>query len=570
MPTVLGMQLIPLGDSAVLVVLTGKNSVVALEAVEKKAGALTAATLAGITDIVPSFTTVTVHYDPALIAAGAGTGTPFERVCAWIKTAPAAPAGRKRKPAAAVVVPVCYGGEQGPDIAEVAAHAKLSEAEVIRVHAKAVYRVAAVGFSPGFPYLLGMAARLTTPRRATPRTEVPAGSVGIGGAQTGVYPSATPGGWALIGRTPVRLFRPENEAAPTLLEAGDTVKFVAVTEKQAAQLEEKPVVLAAAKISKHAAVFEVIKPGALTTVQDLGRHGRQHHGIPAGGAMDRQAARVANLLLGNDENDPLLEVTLTGPEVRFLRDTWIAVTGAEVDGVPGWRPWHVTAGQLVSFAVLSRGARTYVAFAGGLEIARVLGGAGTLLRAGVGGWNGRALKAGDRLAARPAVLETAGNWSVAGGFNAATGTDVIVRFVRGPQWEWFAAASRRTFLAKLFKVTAQSDRMGLRMDGPALRLDKAHELASEGVGFGSIQVPPDGKPIVLMADRQTIGGYPKIGHVIAVDLPRLAQARTGNQVRFQEVTLAEAQAFYLEQEHSLALLAAGLRGKLKRDDGRAA
>lgn len=484
---------------------------------------------------------------------------------AWIKTAPPAPAAGKKKTVREVVVPVCYGGEAGPDLADVAEHTKLPEAEVIRVHCKASYRVAAVGFSPGFPYLLGMAPRLATPRRATPRTRVPAGSVGIGGNQTGVYPIATPGGWALIGRTPLRLFRPENEAAPTLLEAGDTVKFTPVTEKQAAQLEEKPVVLSASKVSRQAAVFEVVKPGTLTTVQDLGRPGWQHLGISVGGAMDRQAARVANLLLGNDENDALLEITLIGPELKFLRDTWIAVTGAEVRDVPGWRPWKVSAGQVVSLAGLVRGVRAYVAVAGGLDVARVLGGAGTLLRAGIGGWNGRALEAGDRLGARPGSLETAGNWSASAEFKAAAGGDVTARFLRGPQWEWFAPASRRTFLAKPYTITARSDRMGVRLDGPALRLEnEARELVSEGVGFGSVQVPPDGKPIVLMADRQTIGGYPKIGHVIAVDLPRLAQAGAGGLVRFQEVSLAEAQALHLEQEHSLALLGAGVLGKLKR------
>ncbi|CAM3117117.1 5-oxoprolinase subunit PxpB [Rariglobus hedericola] len=555
------MQLIPLGDCAVLVVLKAKTTTAALDAVTKLARALNAATLAGVTDIVPAFTTVTVHYDPARVAPG--EGTPVERVSAWIKTVPAAPAAVRRKPAE-VTVPVCYGGEQGPDLAVVAAHTKLVEAEVIRVHSKAVYRVAAVGFSPGFPYLLGMAPRLSTPRRATPRTLVPAGSVGIGGSQTGVYPSATPGGWALIGRTPLRLFRPESEAAPTLLEAGDTVKFVPITEKQAAQLEERPVVLAAAKVTKSSGVFEVIKTGVLTTVQDMGRNGRQHHGIPVGGPMDRQAARVANLLLGNDENEPLLEVTLTGPVLKFLRDTWIAVTGSAVRDVPGWRPYQVKAGQVVSLAELTCGARAYVAVAGGLEIANVLGGAGTLLRAGVGGWNGRALQAGDRIGAKAVVFETTGSWSASAEFNAATGADVVVRFMRGPQWDWFAAASRRSFLSKTFKVTAQSDRMGIRLEGSALRLEDARELTSEGVGFGSVQVPPDGKPIVLMADRQTIGGYPKIGHVIAVDLPRLAQARTGDLVRFHEISIDEAQALYLAQEHALALLGAGVRSKLKR------
>jgi antagonist of KipI len=301
-------------------------------------------------------------------------------------------------------------------------------------------------------------------------------------------------------------------------------------------------------------------------VQDLGRAGRQHWGIPAGGPMDRQAARVANLLLGNDENDPLLEMTLAGPELKFLRATWIAVTGAEIRGVAGWRPLRIEAGQVVSLVEVTRGARAYIAVAGGFEITSVLGGAGTLLRAEVGGWNGRALAAGDRLGARAGSLEAAGNWSASAEFNAATGGDLTVRFMRGPQWDWFAAASRRTFLGKPFKVTATSDRMGLRLDGSLLRLENtARELTSEGVGFGSVQVPPDGKPIVLMADRQTIGGYPKIGHVIAVDLPRLAQARAGNLVRFQEISVEEAQALYLEQEHALALLGMGVRAKIKRD-----
>ncbi|MEZ0218252.1 MAG: 5-oxoprolinase subunit PxpB, partial [Rariglobus sp.] len=303
------MELIPLGDCAVLVVIKAKSATAALDEVTQLSRALNVAPIAGITDIVPSFTTITVHYDPAKVPAG--SGAPVAAVMTWINTVPPAPKAQRVKPRS-VVLPVCYGGESGPDIGEVAKHTKLDEKEVIRVHSKGSYRVAAVGFSPGFPYLLGLAPRLATPRRPTPRVAVPAGSVGIGGHQTGIYPIATPGGWMLIGRTPTRLFRPENEAEPTLLAAGDEVTFKAVTEKQAEQLAEKTVTLPAAKISKHSAVFEVIKPGMLTTVQDLGRAGRQHWGIPAGGPMDRQAARVANLLLGNDENDPLLEMTLTG------------------------------------------------------------------------------------------------------------------------------------------------------------------------------------------------------------------------------------------------------------------
>jgi KipI family sensor histidine kinase inhibitor len=557
------MQLILLGDCAVLVVFKAKSSVVALELVARSARALNVAPMVGITDIVPAFTTITVHYDPAQVAAGGGpAGAPVERVMAWIKSAPAPSGGSQRKAAREVIVPVCYGGEQGPDLPEVATRTKLTEAEVIRLHTKASYRVAAVGFSPGFPYLLGLPERLATPRRETPRLSVPAGSVGIGGSQTGVYPTATPGGWSIIGRTPLRLFRPENETAPTLLKAGDTVKFVSITESRATQLEEKPVALTTVNVSRATAVFEIIKPGVLTTVQDLGRTGWQHHGVPVGGPMDRQAARVANILLGNDENAPLLEATHTGPELKFFCDTWIAVTGAEIRDVPGWRPIRVKSGQVVVLTEMIRGARAYIAVLGGLEIARVMGSASTLLRPGMGGWNGRALQAGDRLGARPGAREIIGGWSASADFKVSIAPEVIVRVLRGPQWNDFTAASRRAFLGKRFKITVRSDRMGLRLEGTALRAEKKIDLASEGVGFGSVQVPPDGNPIVLMADRQTIGGYPKIGHVIAVDLPRLAQARTGDIVRFQEITIEEAQALYLEQERALGLLVSGVRSKL--------
>lgn len=556
----------PLGDTAVLVVFAGKNRAATGRAVGRLARALNHEPLAGVTDIVPSFATVTVHYEPAKIAAGAGDGMPWAKLTAWILNAAERPArAAKAKDGRRVVVPVCYGGEQGPDLAAVAAHAKLTEDAVIRAHTGATFQVAAIGFSPGFPYLLGLPARLAVPRRATPRLTVPAGSVAIGGDQAGIYPTETPGGWSLIGRTPLRLFRAENEAAPTLLEPGDTVKFVAITEAEAEAAKRKEAVSAVLpkKTARAAATVEVIKAGGLTTVQDLGRAGRQHLGIPVGGAMDRQAARVANLLLGNDENAPLLEGMGTGPELKFFKDTWIAVTGASVRDVAGWRPLRVTAGQVVSLAPFTQGTCVYVAIAGGFDVARVLGGAGTLLRAGIGGWNGRALKAGDRLATRPGGFETTGDWMASDEFRTVSGTETTVRFVKGPQWDEFDAASRRAFATRPYRITAKSDRMGLRLTGEALRVEEARELASEGVGFGSVQVPPDGNPIVLMADRQTIGGYTKIGDVISVDLPKLAQARAGGLVRFWEIGLDEAHRLYLERERALALLGAGVRAKLR-------
>lgn len=540
-----------------------KTDIAALEKATGIARSLAEAALPGVTDIVPAYATITVHFDPAQVPPGAGS--PSDRMMELIEKAAAAAGTRKNKGGREVVVPVCYGGEHGPDLGEVAKHAKLKEADVIRLHGATSYRVAALGFSPGFPYLMGLPPKLHMPRRATPRTEVPAGSVGIGGKHTGVYPLATPGGWSLIGRTPLPLFRPREESMPTLLMAGDTVRFRPITEKEWSKEAVSPRVIAPPKVPKSMAVLEVIKPGMLTTVQDMGRTGWQHLGIPTGGAMDRRSARIANLLLGNAEDDPVLEASLVGPDLKFLKDTWIAVTGAAAEGVEGWRPVKVKAGQTVSLARLSHGARAYLAVAGGFEIARVLGGAGTLLRAGIGGLEGRALLAGDRLAAGAvATMDATGGWSAAMEFRVAGGDEVTVRFVRGVQWEWFSAANRHAFESKPFVITPKSDRMGLRTDGPVLKPKESHDMVSEGVGFGSVQVPPDGHPIVLMADRQTLGGYPKIAHVIAVDLPLLAQARAGVKIRFIEISLAEAQELYLKEERAIAMFRSAVDARLRR------
>jgi antagonist of KipI len=281
--------------------------------------------------------------------------------------------------------------------------------------------------------------------------------------------------------------------------------------------------------------------------------------------MDRQAARVANILLGNPDDAPVLESALTGPELRFHADTWLAVTGAEVAGVPGWRPLRIAAGARLSLAELTRGAQVYVAVAGGFAVPSVLGGAGTLLRAGFGGFHGRALRAGDRLETGPARPLGAGrpDWAAAREFWTAGGREITVRYVRGRRWAGFDEGARTAFKQTAWRVRPQSDRMGLRLAGPALTSELPGEMLSEGVAFGSVQVPPNGQPIVLMADRQTLGGYPKIGHVIAADLPRLAQARPGDTVRFTEIPVATAQVLALEMEQALALLRLGVAARLQ-------
>ncbi len=573
-----------MGDTAMLAQVGGMADEANLRRTLSVARALAAEILPGVTDIVPAFTTVTVHYDPRQIPPG--PGAPVARVAEWLRMTAAAARPDQLPPGREVEVPVCYGGEHGPDLATVALRAKLTETEVVKLHSGARYTVAAVGFSPGFPYLLGLPARLAMPRRATPRLRVPAGSVAIGGAQAGVYPFATPGGWQIVGRTSLRFFRPEARL-PALLFPGDTVRFKPVTPAQWSQGQTRdsaPPFVEKKSAAADAGTIEVVRPGGLTTVQDLGRPGWQRVGVTPGGAMDRQAARVANILLGNADNAPVLESALTGPELRFHAETWIAVTGAEARGVAGWRPLRMAAGARLSLADLARGSHLYVAVAGGFAVSRVLGGSGTLLSAGLGGHGGRALRVGDRLSTGSTLLagpfdRLKAGWGAAREFWTATGrpldtvptpgvvrpgpSEIVVRFVRGRRWGAFDETARTAFKSAAWRVGQQSDRMGLRLLGPALTAELPGELVSEGVAFGTVQVPPSGQPIVLMADRQTLGGYPKIAHVIAVDLPHLAQARPGDIVRFVEIPVAEAQAAAAEMENSLGLLRLAVASQLR-------
>lgn len=323
--------------------------------------------------------------------------------------------------------------------------------------------------------------------------------------------------------------------------------------------------------------IKVIRPGLLTTIQDLGRYGLQKHGVIVSGAMDPLALRTANLLVGNQENEGSLEVTMAGPTLFFEQDALIAICGAsmnpKIDGtpIPGCRPVYVKAGSTLDIRGATSGCRAYVAVAGGFEIPSVMGSQSTYLRAGIGGFQGRALKEGDvlqlrtpaadatRLVAKLAGGErvapfTATDWSLSSAVLPAYDKNPVIRVMRGGQFDLFDAESRSRFFAGEFKVTPQSDRMGYRLSGPKLHLSSPLEMISEAVAAGTIQVPPDGNPIILLADRQTTGGYSKIGQVITVDLPIIAQVKPGEQVRFQEVTLEEAQELYRLREMEIQLL----------------
>ena len=321
-------------------------------------------------------------------------------------------------------------------------------------------------------------------------------------------------------------------------------------------------------------MLEVVVPGLFTTVQDLGRPGHRHLGVPEGGAADRDALRVANLLAGNDEGDAGLEFTMLGGTLRLRRACIVALTGGECDArcgeraLPMWRPVALRAGAEIEIGRVRRGARAYLAVAGGLAVAPLLGSRSTDLRAGFGGHEGRALRARDRIPLGSAKRMHAALWSRLEAGNAPLapapwwvaptedlrGDVTMLHLLPGKDVLTLDPRVLRALRDGIWTVGADSDRMGLRFDGPAIPHVARVERLSEPVLPGAIQLPPDGRPIVLGVDAQTVGGYPVVGQVIRADLNRAMQLRAGDRVRPVLVTPEAAEAAWLVRRRDLARL----------------
>jgi len=300
-------------------------------------------------------------------------------------------------------------------------------------------------------------------------------------------------------------------------------------------------------------LFRVIKPGFFTTVQDLGRYGFQKYGVPVCGAMDKYAFVNANLLIGNHVNDACLEITLLGPELEVQNRSQIAVTGADFsitlnsDLVPMWQTFEVQKGDILAFAGTARsGCRAYLSVMGGFDLPLVLGSRSTYTRGGFGGYEGRALKAEDLLKTFtperfPKTKRITPSTLIPKYENPFT-----VNVVLGPQEDLFTAKGIETFLASTYTITPESDRMGYRLDGPSIERKNMGEIVTEALVQGAVQVPANGKPIVLMADAQTSGGYPKIAIVTTPSVSYLAQAKPNDKVRFNKISLSQARTQFVE------------------------
>jgi len=520
------------------------------------AAAITRAGLPGVIDVVPGARTVLVIIEPG--------GWELAELAAVIGQLPAGEPGVSD--ATEVQIPAIY---DGPDLAEVARLSGLSVSEVIEAHCRAVYSVGWLGFAPGFGYLTGLDPRLAgVPRLPSPRVNVPAGSIAIAGGMSAVYPSASPGGWRLIGRTRTRMWDPSREP-PALLAPGQRVRFL----RQPAGAPES-----AGRSGDEAGVrqregsrapapglryLEVVKPGPLATVQDLGRHGYGAVGVPPAGAADAGSLAAANALVGNSPGAAGIELTLGRAEFRCAGGCTVAVTGAPADislrtpdagaasRLPFGTAFVVPNGGLVSIGPPASGLRSYLAVSGGIITQTELGSRSADLHSGIGG----PLRAGAILpAGEPAVTERSEPSALAptrlpAGPAAgpqtpasfpARGAETRLRIVLGPRTDWFTAGAVTALLGSSYTVAAASNRTGLRLDGPALARSGLSELPSEGVVTGSLQVPHDGKPILLLTDHPTVGGYPVIGVLVNADVGLAAQLRPGDRLTFSVASIPEA------------------------------
>lgn len=568
-----GPRVLPYGEDALLLELADLTAVRAVDA------ALRAGPPDDVVDVVPAARTVLVRGAARTRARWA----PVVRSLA-ARALAAGTAGGAVGASRVVTVPVVY---DGPDLDEVAALTGRSREEVVARHlagGPGGYRVAFGGFMPGFAYVVGLDPVLHVARRATPRTRVPPGSVAVAGEFTAVYPAPTPGGWRLLGTTATRLFDPDRgRADAALLRPGDVVRFVRAAPPAALGASADGTTAASGAVAPQRTgtldhdepvrALAVVATGPLTLVEDLGRPGLADVGVPRSGAADPDAARAANRLVGNASDAAVLEVLLGGLVVTFAATTAVALTGAPapaaLDGrpVPHARAVRAPAGSTLALAAPATGLRTWVAVRGGLDAAAVLGSRAHDQLSGLGP---PALRPGDvlaygtafdglpvppdPLAAAAAAPGAAGTTHAAAGTAAAAPgtpqasagptpvppadghtrtTDAVVLLPAhvGPRLDHLDDAGRAALWSTVWTVSASSNRVAVRLDGPSLTLTGAGELPSEGLVAGAVQVPHDGRPVLFGPDHPVTGGYPVVAVLTREGRSRAAQLRPGDRVR---------------------------------------
>ena len=520
------MRFLPVRDDAVLIELDDLDSTLALF------DSLSSDPIPGTGELIPGARTLLVFYRPSAVTPAAIARAARSRDLG----------SRVAGEGNLIEIPVRYDGE---DLAEVAALLGVTAAEVVAMHTGQDYAVGFTGFAPGFAYLTGGHPALNVPRRTSPRTRIPAGSVALAGTFSGVYPRESPGGWQLIGTTESLMWDLGRERAALML-PGDRVRFVDVSGRTGSTADAATGVTASpatgsttAADAAPAHALEVINPGMLTLLQDLGRPGYAGMGVSSSGALDPVSLRQANRLVGNPTGTAGLELTFGGLRLRAHGEQVLALTGAPVpltiSGPAGRRPassghaFALAAGEELTVGVPTSGLRSYLAVRGGFDLAPVLGSLSTDVLAGLGPapiTAGAVLPVGSPARGLPVVtlpgppadpLDT---------------TEVVLDVVLGPRTDWFSADAVDVLTGQSWLVSSHSNRVGLRLEGDSLTRVVDAELPSEGTVSGAIQIPPNGQPVLFLADHPLTGGYPVIGAVATHHLPLAGQLPPGARIRF--------------------------------------
>ncbi|WP_268800651.1 5-oxoprolinase subunit B/C family protein [Pseudomonas huanghezhanensis] len=513
------MRFLPVNLDTVLVELNDLDETLALF------DALTAEPIEGVEEIVPAARTLLIQFRPSAI----------DRQSLVDRIAGADVSQRREAEQRRVEIPVHYNGE---DLDEVATLLGISRNEVIHRHTAHDYSVAFCGFAPGFAYLTG-GAGFQVPRRQTPRTRIPAGAVALAADFSGVYPQASPGGWQIIGVTPLQMWD-LNRTEPALLRPGYKVRFTDAGPLPASGL---PAPVAPARAPAPIAdCLEIISPGLHSVLQDRGRPGQTGQGVSCSGALDLGALRAANRAVGNRSDTACVESVLGGLSFVCHGRAVIAITGAQtpvtITSASGlqwqasnYQPIDLEDGDRVSLGSPRAGLRSYLAIRGGFEVAPVLGSLSTDTLANVGP---PALVAGDRLGFTTPTTGTSVSLSEAPAFEPPTAANVVtLDVVMGPRTDWFDEDAIKLLSSQLWRVTSQSNRVGIRLAGETPLTRRNHqELPSEGTSVGAIQVPASGQPVLFLADHPLTGGYPVIAAVASYHLDLAGQIPVNAQIRF--------------------------------------
>jgi KipI family sensor histidine kinase inhibitor len=531
------MRFLPVNRQAIMVELADLQQTLVLLA------SLQARPIDGVQELVPAARTILVYFAPHRITAAQLVNAIASRDLQ----------GTVQRSEVLVQIPVRYDGE---DLAEVAQILGISAEEVVHRHTGSEWSVAFTGFAPGFAYLSGGDAIFNVPRRATPRTKVPAGAVALAGTFSAVYPQASPGGWQIIGVTDTAMWDLSRDL-PALLQPGYRVQFVDVgavkniaagADKQTVSdlkaYETKQEKAQAATESVVGSGLKVRGTGLLTVFQDRGRHGQAGQGVSASGAMDQAAFKSANRLLGNASDLPVLETVGGGLSLQSLGENVVAVTGADAPitittaqgqrwAAPRYAAIALADGDLLSIGQPVAGARCYVAVRGGYQVAAVLGSASADTLAHVGP---PALQVGQLLPVRASTHAVVADAQLPPENLPAADAEVVLDVELGPRTDWFTPEAVALLASQRWQVTPQSNRVGLRLAGDAaLTRAASQELPSEGTPLGAIQVPASGQPVLFLADHPLTGGYPVIGCVAPHHLDLAGQIPVGAWIRFNPI-----------------------------------